>query len=165
MDVWDLNRNTILNSIDVDSTKHGAICLASRLAGLAFSPSEQQLLYVAEKKVKSESYFKDAKLFKEDEKKPAKDAEKSKDEPVKGNEYEYKEEWGEQLEGLRHTCICILTIEPEYKLRVIELPDQTLGQPFWIDEQTIGFVGYQEAPKRLGMVFCFNRVSVGCKIA
>ena len=164
MDVWDLQANTLLNSIDVDSTKHGAICLKGRLPGLAFSPSEKQLLYVAEKKVKNESFFKDAKLFKEDEKKPAKDEKprdesKPKEEPVKGGEYEWKQEWGEQLEGLSHTCVCILTIEPEYKLRIIELPNLSLGQPFWIDKQTIGFVGYQEAPKRLGLVFCLNRVT------
>ena len=139
----------------MDSTKHGAVCLVSQLAGLSFSPSEKQLLYVAEKKVKSEGYFKDAKLFKDDEKKPTND---EKEKPEKGDEYEWKQEWGEQLVGLRHTCICILTLEPEYKLRIIELPDRTLGQPFWIDEQTIGFIGYQEAPKRLGLIFCRNRV-------
>lgn len=158
--MWDLQANTILNSIDVDSTKHGAICLKGRLPSLAFSPSEKQLLYVAEKKDKKESFFKDTKLFKEDEKKPAKDEPKPNDEPpAKGGEYEWKQEWGEQLVGLSHTCVCILTIEPEYKLRIIELPELSLGQAFWIDEQTIGFVGYQEAPKRLGMIFCFNRVT------
>ena len=159
LDVWDLNRNTILNSIDVDSTKHGAVCLAGQVAGLSFSPSEKQVLYVAEKKVKSESYFKDPKLFKDDEKKPTIKDDKPKEEPTKGNEYEWKQEWGDQMEGLRHTCVCILTLEPEYKLRIIELPDLTLAQPFWIDEQTIGFIGLQEAPKRLGLVFCWNRVS------
>ena len=166
LDVWDLNQNTILNSIDVDSTKHGAVCLDGRLAVLSFSPSEKQVMYVAEKKVKSESYFKDAKLFK-DETKPPADDKKPKEEPTKGNEHEWKQGWGEQMEGLRHTCVCILTIEPEYKLRIIELPDLTLGKPFWIDEQTIGFIGYQEAPRRLGLIFCFNRVSYlyKCKLA
>ena len=160
LDVWDLQANTLLNSIDVDSTKHGAICLKGRLPSLAFSPSEKQLLYVAEKKVKSESFFKDScsKLFKDDEK-PAKDESKPKDEPsTKGSEYEWRQEWGEQLDGVSHTCVCILTIEPEYKLRIVELPNLSLGQAFWIDEQTIGFVAYQEAPKRLGMIFCLNRV-------
>jgi acylaminoacyl-peptidase len=146
-----------LNSIDVDSTKHGAICLYSGLSSFQFSPDESQLLYVADKKIKTESYFKESNLFKEkiDEK-----DEKSKDEKVKGNEYEWKQDWGEQLEGIKHTCVCILTLskDNEYKLKIIELPNLSLAQPFWIDNQTIGFIAYQESPKRLGLIYCSNRV-------
>jgi hypothetical protein len=115
---------------------------------------------VAEKKVKSEGYFKDANLFKDDASKSEKKDETKTNETSKGNEYEYKQEWGEQLVGTSHTCICILTLKPELKIKIIELPDQTLGQPFWFDDQTIGFLAYQELPKRLGMAFCRNRVSL-----
>jgi len=162
LNIWNLHENRIIHSIDVDSTKHGAICLDERLASLSFSPDESKLIYVAEKKLKSESYFKDANLFNDETKK-----DDTKNEVSKGNEYEYKEEWGEQLVGLKHTCVCILTLKPELKMKIVELPDQTLAQPFWIDAQTIGFIAFQEKPRRLGLVYCYNRLNYlyKCRLA
>jgi len=160
LDIWSLERNTILYSIDVDSMKHGKIILNSRVASLAFSPNEKQLIYVAEKKVKAESFFK-SELFKDEKAKnddAKKDDTKKDEETSKGTEYEYRSDWGEQFDGLTHTCVCILTFEPELKLKVIELPNLTLAQPFWIDDQTISFIAYQESPKRLGLIYCYNRV-------
>ena len=120
---------------------------------------------MAEKKVETKSYFKESDLFKDDstndtKKDASKDATKD---ATKGNEYEYKQDWGEQFDGLAHTCLCVLTLTPELKLKIIELPDKTLGKPFWIDNETIGFIAYQESPKRLGLKFCFNRVGF-CEI-
>lgn len=112
---------------------------------------------MAEKKVERKSYFKESDLFKDDSTKDAKKDDTKKDD-TKGNEYEYKQDWGEQFDGLAHTCICVLTLKPELKLKIIELPDKTLGKPFWIDNETIGFIAYQENPKRLGLIYCFNRV-------
>ena len=90
MEIFD--QNTLLNSIDVDKTKHGAICFIQQLYALAFSPDESKLIYVADKKTKSESFFK---------------YENAKEEKVKGNEYELKEDWGEQMDNLKNSCICI----------------------------------------------------------
>lgn len=147
------------------------MALSTLFHSLSFSPDEKQVIYVAEKKGKAESYFKDSNLFKTDKQEQDKPKEKSKDDAAdtksKGEEYLYKQSWGEQLEEYSHTCVCILTLKPEYKLKIIDLPDLSLGLPFWIDNETIGFNAYQEAPKRLGLFVCRNRISYlyKCKLA
>lgn len=130
---------------NVDSFDHGAIVCHPRLSNIVFSPDEQMIAYVAEQKIAGGSFFKGP-----------------EDRRLKLGtkfEFEFSEGWGEQLEPSNHTCICVLTLRKGCKPVIIELPDRTLVRPFWIDDQTIGFVGYKEPPKRLRLFSCYNRVN------
>lgn len=127
---------------DVDSFDHGPIVSDSVLGNITFSPDERKIVYVAENKPPGGSFFK----------------EPGDRRARRGTKFEFSEGWGEQLELFNHTCVCVLTLERGCKPMIIELPDQTLARPFWIDNQTIGFVGYKESPNRLRLISCFNRV-------
>lgn len=116
----------------------------SRLGNIEFSPDERRIVYVAEKKITEESFFK-------------KPEDETNDETV-GTRFEFNEACGEQLELLNQTCVCVLTIQENCKSKIIELPYRTLARPFWIDNQAIGFVGYKKPSRSLRMVSGLNPV-------
>lgn len=141
--------------IDIKSIKLDSICLNPRLSSLSFSPDESKLMFVAEKRIETESYFTNLSGQTDYSKK-------------QGNEYEYKQSWGEQFDGISHTCVCILAINKlECEIKIIDLPDLTIGQPLFIDNFKIAFIAIRETPIRLGLKFCRNRISYlyECKLA
>lgn len=55
--------------------------------------------------------------------------------------------------------IAILDVETDFKIRTIEVNEQSLGQPFWVNDNSIGFVAWSESPRRLGVTYCPIRLS------
>ncbi|KAA0713557.1 Acylamino-acid-releasing enzyme [Triplophysa tibetana] len=112
---------------------------------LVWSHSETHLLYVAEKKrAKTESYF---------QQRPETDEEESmttvkKDETLKGQQFEFYEDWGEALVNKSSPVLCVLDIE------------SSNITAFWAPDDTgLVFVGWWQEPFRLGLKYCPNRKS------
>ena len=143
MEIW--NEKIKLKSINIDNDKiHGKVLLFANYSCLEWSPNETSLLYLSETLVPSQGFFSVDSL----------DNEKTKKKEF-GNEYLFKEEWGEQLEGWSHSSVCVLnTLNGAFKPKVIEKPGITFAEPFWITENKIGFIGWKEEPRRLGLIFC-----------
>lgn len=132
-----------------DLDAHGAVITNATFSSFSLSQDGCSLLYVAEKKwPKNKSFF---------EKVKQEDANKQ---VAVGNEYLYKEDWGEALQGIRSPVVCALDLQNE-QVAVIQVPDMSLASPFWIanSNDKVGFIGFNEQPRRLGLIYCTNRES------
>ncbi|XP_056629516.1 acylamino-acid-releasing enzyme isoform X2 [Triplophysa dalaica] len=137
--------------------KHGKVYEDDQFGCLVWSHSETHLLYVAEKKrAKTESYFQGPETDEEESMTTVK-----KDETLKGQQFEFYEDWGEALVNKSSPVLCVLDIESS-NITVIEgMPNYiSPGQAFWAPDDTgLVFVGWWQEPFRLGLKYCPNRKS------
>ncbi|XP_025897295.1 acylamino-acid-releasing enzyme-like [Nothoprocta perdicaria] len=154
LEVWDQNRK--VKSIDLTALdKHGGVYDDEPFGCLAWSHSETHLLYVAEKKrPKGESFF---------QSKAAEElgGPQKQEAPAKGEQFVYREGWGETLGGRSTPVLCVLDVEGS-SVSVLEgVPEHVSpGQAFWAPEDTgVVFVGWWHEPFRLGLRHCTNRRS------
>ncbi|KAI1305802.1 Acylamino-acid-releasing enzyme [Halotydeus destructor] len=141
LDIWNSrSKIQVINLSSLDA--HGEI--ETGFGNLSFSPDESSLLYVAEaKRPRTESFFKNnlngdstPKLY--------------------GSEYLYKQDWGEGSPGVIHTVACVLRLA-DLKITVIDVPNYSASECFWITSAKVGFLGWKEFPKRIGLVYTANR--------
>ncbi|GIY65666.1 acylamino-acid-releasing enzyme [Caerostris darwini] len=151
LEIW--NEYQKETTFDMNECKeHGKISRNDPFKCFEWSSDEKFLLYAAEEKQpKSVSYFKNSNKKEET------------DSIIKGEEYAFKEEWGEACVGDHHTVLCMLEIETG---KVEVLPTSKIGehisfgQAKWgPDDESIIFVGWKEFPYRLGVWACRNRRS------
>ncbi|PZC86204.1 hypothetical protein B5X24_HaOG211365 [Helicoverpa armigera] len=123
LEVW--NTNTLSQSVDLTALDiHGDVYADSEFGSLDWSPDEKALVYVAEKKLpKFEPYIK-----RKAEEKPKLDG-SGETAPRKGEEFLYRQDWGEQL----------VRFSP--------------------DGNSVVGVVWETEPRRLGLIFCTNRPS------
>ncbi|NWX42038.1 APEH enzyme, partial [Steatornis caripensis] len=150
------------HSVDLTALgKHGEVYTEDQFGCLAWSHSETHLLYVAEKKrPKAESFFQskapELSASDEDAGRP-----KKEDAPLKGEQFVYREDWGEALSTRSVPVLCALDIEGS-SISVLEGVPEHLspGQAFWSPGDTgVVFVGWWHEPFRLGLRHCTNRRS------
>ncbi|XP_053377651.1 acylamino-acid-releasing enzyme-like [Mercenaria mercenaria] len=151
LEIW--NGSTKLENFDVlASEKHGKIYDNDGYFGcLEWTAQEDRLMYTAEKKYKKAvSYFA----------KPSEDKE-TQDKTEPGEEYVYREEWGEGLVGKHQSVLCILTIATGDIEVVDSTPENVcIGQAKWLPEDSgVVFTGWQHEPYRLGLIYCPIRKS------
>ncbi|KAI0211336.1 Acylamino-acid-releasing enzyme [Lamellibrachia satsuma] len=148
IEIWSASEK--VSSIDVKTLErqHGSIYEDDGIFGcLEWSPSEKHLLYVAEKKEPdTKSYF---------DKKAAGDADEGK-EVTRGDEFVYREGWGELLTTKVHPVLCILDVEKGVVSILNNMPDEVSpGQAVWCaDSLGIVCVCWEHAPYRLGLIAC-----------
>ncbi|KAB1263866.1 Acylamino-acid-releasing enzyme [Camelus dromedarius] len=160
LEVWEKNRK--LKSFNLLALeKHGPVYEDDCFGCLSWSHSETHLLYVAEKKrPKAESFFHTKALDisgSDDEmarlKKP--------DQAIKGDQFLFYEDWGENMVSKSTPVLCVLDVESG-NISVLEgVPESVSpGQAFWAPGDTgVVFVGWWHEPFRLGIRFCTNRRS------
>ncbi|XP_023403485.1 acylamino-acid-releasing enzyme isoform X7 [Loxodonta africana] len=160
LEVWEKNRK--LKSFNLSALeKHGPVYEDDCFGCLSWSHSETHLLYVAEKKrPKTESFFQTKALdvsASDDEmarlKKP--------DQAIKGDQFVFYEDWGENMVSKSTPVLCVLDVESG-NISVLEgVPENVSpGQAFWAPGDTgVVFVGWWHEPFRLGVRFCTNRRS------
>ncbi|NWI69860.1 ACPH enzyme, partial [Todus mexicanus] len=183
LEIWDQNRK--VKSIDLTALdKHGSVYDDDQFGCLAWSHSETHLLYVAEKKhPKAESFFQskapELGASDEDTGRPEKDAPLKVGSPrpgagsswwgsrgsdgavPQGEQFVYREDWGETLSTRSVPVLCVLDIEGN-SISVLEGVPEHLspGQAFWSPGDTgVVFVGWWHEPFRLGLRHCTNRRS------
>uniref|UniRef100_A0A8C4LW31 acylaminoacyl-peptidase n=1 Tax=Equus asinus asinus TaxID=83772 RepID=A0A8C4LW31_EQUAS len=157
LEVWEKNRK--LKSFNLSALeKHGPVYEDDCFGCLSWSHSETHLLYVAEKKrPKAESFFQTKALDiggSDDEmarlKKP--------DQAIKGDQFVFYEDWGENMVSKSTPVLCVLDVESG-NISVLEgVPESVSpGQAFWAPGDTgVVFVGWWHEPFRLGIRFCTN---------
>ncbi|XP_064099763.1 acylamino-acid-releasing enzyme-like isoform X2 [Macrobrachium nipponense] len=127
--------------------KHGKVYADGEFACLEWSADETKLIYIAEKKKPKPTNF-------------LVQPKSSNGEDTRGQEFQFVDDWGEQLEGKHKGVVCILdTVSGEVKSH--ELPNELCpGQLVWAprDEGIIG-VAFVSTPYRLGLIYCPNRES------
>uniref|UniRef100_A0A4W4FEX6 acylaminoacyl-peptidase n=1 Tax=Electrophorus electricus TaxID=8005 RepID=A0A4W4FEX6_ELEEL len=130
--------------------KHGKVYEDAQFACLAWSPCEERLLYVAEKKrlrssaqPSSASDDADSMVFEEEDKNM------------------YMEDWGEGLVGKTASVLCVADLSKgDVTVCPGVPPHLSPGQGLWAgDSGGVVFVGWWNEPFRLGMKFCSNRRS------
>ncbi|XP_008316496.1 acylamino-acid-releasing enzyme [Cynoglossus semilaevis] len=161
LEIW--SKNIKVKSVDLTALKkHGKVYDDDQFGCLVWSHSETHLLYVAERKrPMAESFFQTV----SPELSSAADDEDTmrleKKETVKGEQFAYREDWGEGMDGKNSPVLCVLDIEGD-NVSVLEgVPeDISPGQAFWAPGDTgVVFVGWWHEPFRLGLRHCPNRRS------
>uniref|UniRef100_A0A4W6F0C2 Acylamino-acid-releasing enzyme n=1 Tax=Lates calcarifer TaxID=8187 RepID=A0A4W6F0C2_LATCA len=161
LEIW--SKNIKMKSIDLTALKkHGKVYEDEQFGCLVWSHSETHLLYVAERKIpKAESFFQTV----SPELSSIGDEEETlrvdKKEAVKGEQFVFREDWGEALVGKSCPVLCVLDIEGD-NVSVLEGVPENIspGQAFWAPGDTgVVFVGWWHEPFRLGLKYCPNRRS------
>ncbi|CAH2038013.1 unnamed protein product, partial [Iphiclides podalirius] len=155
LEVWcqhKLDHCIDLTSLDV----HGDVYADSEFGTLDWTQDESAVVYVAEKKLKkSEPYIK-----RKSEDKPKADG-SGESAPRKGEEFLYRQDWGEQLVGKHLSVVVVCKLATE-SITVLEgLPESWCpGQVrFANDGLSVYGVAWETEPRRLGLIFCTNRPS------
>ncbi|CAN7981841.1 unnamed protein product, partial [Ixodes pacificus] len=140
---WDQNMK--LDSVDLEGVgAHGKVHESGTFSSFCWSNSENQVLYVAEKKQpKRGSYF----------------SRNEKEEVERGTEFLYKDSWGEEHKGFCVPTLCTINVYSSSINIMDNLPEGiSPGQAIWAPEDTgIVFVGWDGNPWKLGLAFCNNR--------
>ncbi|KAG0723907.1 Acylamino-acid-releasing enzyme [Chionoecetes opilio] len=126
--------------------KHGKVYADEDFSCLEWSPDETTVVYVAEKKwPKPSSFFTPLKKGSED---------------GRGQEFIYRNDWGEQMKEKHQAVVCFLNVKTK-ELNCHELPDKLCaGQIVWTPDGSGVFgVAYKSQPFRLGVICCPNRES------
>uniref|UniRef100_A0A8D3DJJ8 acylaminoacyl-peptidase n=1 Tax=Scophthalmus maximus TaxID=52904 RepID=A0A8D3DJJ8_SCOMX len=159
--IW--SKNIKMKSIDLTALKkHGKVYedgVSTQFGCLVWSHSETHLLYVAERKrPKAESFFQ----TESPELSSIGDEEETmRVEKKEGEQFVFREDWGEALVSKNCPVLCVLDIEGD-NVSVLEGVPESIspGQAFWAPGDTgVVFVGWWHEPFRLGLKYCPNRRS------
>ncbi|PSN30871.1 hypothetical protein C0J52_25569 [Blattella germanica] len=82
---------------------------------------------------------------------------------LKGEEYVFRPDWGEQLVGKHQSVIMVCDVKSEAIKELEGVPGHlTPGQVIWApDGKGVVGVVWETEPRRLGLVYCTNRRGVG----
>ena len=129
---------------------HGMVHGDNIFGRLVWSSDDTKLLYVAEKRKEEKCGF-----FEE-----SSNADDGTTTSLSGNKYEYVDNWGEQLQHVSNTVICVMSVADE-KVKVLEGISSSLCpfQPCFGPDDAIVFAALQTTPYRHGLIYCRNRQS------
>ncbi|XP_022176208.1 acylamino-acid-releasing enzyme-like isoform X1 [Myzus persicae] len=156
LEVWadfSLVKNYDLSALDV----HGKIYADGEFGTLDWSPDETKIVYIAEKKVpKSEPFYKQ---------KPKATADKDvvdNSETVPGKEYDWSQDWGEQLVGKITPVLVVFDIKTDTIDVLSNIPnDVNPATAVWTpDGKGVVAIGHIITPRKLGLIYCANSPSI-----
>ncbi|XP_060833609.1 acylamino-acid-releasing enzyme-like isoform X2 [Rhopalosiphum padi] len=154
LEVWadcSLVKNYDLSALDV----HGKIYADAEFGTLEWSPDETKIVYIAEKKVpKSEPFYKQ-------KSKASADKDGVNNDTVPGKEYDWSQDWGEQLVGKITPVLVVCDIKTDSIDVLQNIPnDVNPATATWIpDGNGVVAIGYTITPRKLGLIYCTNRPS------
>ena len=121
---------------------HEHVSVGNFFSGFCWSREEDKIVYTAEKKkVKSHFFFSE-----------------SKEEVTPGHEYDFVENWGEQMTECSSPQIVVLDRNKEEVSVVENLPEKySFGQPVFADKDSVVCVGVKSEPFRSGLRSCYNK--------
>ncbi|ETK95747.1 hypothetical protein F441_01413 [Phytophthora nicotianae CJ01A1] len=147
--------NKLVSSFKAPKTLHGAIYLGEREGGIAWSNDEKTIAYLAEKKItESPAFWENINNKKEEEK------EKESKSPLPGSKFEYVDDWGEQYEGKKTASIFLATLATGKIDEVKNVPENlTCADVAFVpgDNELVFAATETNNPKRLGIIYCYNR--------
>ncbi|XP_005111787.2 acylamino-acid-releasing enzyme [Aplysia californica] len=162
LEIFDNSRK--LKTIDVLALeRHGKIIgNDGQFGSFEWSSSEGHILYLAEKKLPKTGGFFDPKAYQDNSDDDDSGTSGGKSETVqRGDEFVYRETWGEQLLERVHPVICVLDIEASTVSVLENIPENVSpGQAMWApDDAGVVACGWSHEPYRLGLKFCCQRKS------
>ncbi|KAL0272657.1 UNVERIFIED_CONTAM: hypothetical protein PYX00_005534 [Menopon gallinae] len=151
LEIW--QSDYLCKSFDVEEYDvHGSIYCDGEFGSLEWSPDDSKILYIAEEKaVPSRPFFKQ---------KPVDPKQSEGEFSVVGEEYAYKQDWGEQLVGKYQPVVGICDIKQE-TLQVLKgIPSNfSPGQVIWTkDGDGVYGIVLENEPRKLGLIYCTNRL-------
>ncbi|XP_037124119.1 acylamino-acid-releasing enzyme isoform X1 [Syngnathus acus] len=160
LEIWNKN---MVKSINLTALKkHGKVYEDALFGCLVWSQSETHLLYVAERKrPKAESFFQTESSALSSSVDEEGGLRSEKKDAVKGEQFVFYEDWGEDLVKKSSPVLCVLDIEGN-NVSVLEGVPENIspGQAFWAPGDTgVVFAGWRHEPSRLGLRSCPNRRS------
>lgn len=144
-----------LNSIDggcfkVDASEHHGKVVGDGFIGLiSFSKDEKFVAYVANSKAR----FKKLNSL----------LDITEDAASRGSKFEPLEDWGEKYDGVSSTVVCIINVLTGKVTLLPPIPggERTSGQPVLRvgadGSYSVIFTSWRSQPKRLGMIYCYQR--------
>ncbi|CAH1722220.1 unnamed protein product [Aphis gossypii] len=154
LEVWadcSLVKNYDLSALDV----HGKIYADGEFGTLEWSPDETKIVYIAEKKIpKSEPFYKQ-------KSKASAQKDGVNNDIVPGKEYDWSQDWGEQLVGKITPVLVVCDIKTDSIDVLPNIPnDINPATATWIpDGKGVVAIGYTITPRKLGLIYCTNRPS------
>ncbi|KAF5307909.1 hypothetical protein FQR65_LT06476 [Abscondita terminalis] len=151
-EIW--SKGSLNRSIDLGSLElHGDVYTDGDFGTLEWSPEGNKIVYVAEKKEpKSEPFYKRKPTTPESIKEP---------EIPKGEQYLYKEEWGEQYVNRKQSVIVLYDLSSDNFSILEGIPDDVCPmQVIWApDGAYVVGVALSTKPRKLGYIYHTNRLS------
>ncbi|XP_050670880.1 acylamino-acid-releasing enzyme-like isoform X2 [Leptidea sinapis] len=156
LEIW--SKKCLSHSIDLLALEiHGDVYTDAEFGTLEWSSDEKYLIYIAEEKPKKSEPFIKRKPAEKD-----KDGASGDKKAAPGEEFVYRQDWGEQLTGKKSSVIVQCEVESETLTILQGLPDNKCpGQVRFTPDGKgiVGVVWDAARPRRLGLVFCTNRIS------
>ncbi|XP_039214621.1 acylamino-acid-releasing enzyme-like isoform X3 [Crotalus tigris] len=145
LEVWSNSgrvRNINLTALD----KHGKVYTDEQFRCFAWSSSENQIVYVAERRHSAKQQYFSQEEFTE---------------RLENERFVYNDNWGEALGDKSVPVLCVLNIETSEISVLEDIPGYlSPGQALWSpSDKGIIFVGWWHEPFRLGLNACSNRRS------
>ncbi|KAL4162927.1 hypothetical protein PRNP1_003459 [Phytophthora ramorum] len=141
--------NKLVSTFKAPKTLHGAIYLGEREGGIAWSHDEKTIAYVAEKKLaESPAFWENVNSKKEGK------------EALPGAKFEFEDDWGEQYEGKKTASIFMATLATGKIEEVNGVPaNLTCADVAFVpgDNELVFAATETDNPKRLGIIYCYNR--------
>ncbi|XP_002166996.3 acylamino-acid-releasing enzyme [Hydra vulgaris] len=157
LEIWSNKSVNLIKSINLSACeKHGNVLSDSVFSSLDWSPDEDKIVYLAERKKPkcTTNMFETCSITKEE------DSDKSI-----CNKFNYEESWGEQMTEVIHPVICVADLLEGTINIVSNIPDNiSPSQPQWGPGGTIIFEAIINYPFRLGIIYCSNRASYLCSV-
>lgn len=151
-EIW--TEGYLSRSVDLASLElHGDVYTDGEFGVLEWSPDETKIMYIAEKKEpKSEPFYKKKPINRENNKEP---------EAPKGEQFLYKEDWGEQYVNRKQSVLVLYDVINDNFSILEGIPDGLCPmQVTWAPDGThIAGVVLQTTPRKLGYIYHTNRPS------
>uniref|UniRef100_A0A8D8QWV6 acylaminoacyl-peptidase n=1 Tax=Cacopsylla melanoneura TaxID=428564 RepID=A0A8D8QWV6_9HEMI len=160
LEIW--NHYNIIKNISLDTLEiHGDVYSDVEFGSFVWSNNEDKLLYIAEEKVpKAEPFYK-PKPHSQDQNITPSTSDSSSEKPIKGAEYVYRQDWGDQLHGKCQSVIVCYDLTKDLLSVLTGIPsDLCPGQVVWTpDDDGVVGVAWKTTPRKLGLIFCTCRLS------
>ncbi|RZF34360.1 hypothetical protein LSTR_LSTR008899 [Laodelphax striatellus] len=158
LEIW--GKSNRISATDLDALDvHGDVYCDIEFKSFDWSPKEDSILYIAETKIaKSEPFYKRSPQESGSPKAGSGDK-KAK----KGEEYLYKEDWGEALVGKHRPALAVfdaLSDDGQTVTMLEGVPENfSPAQAMWAPDGSIVGIVFDHEPRRLGLYACTNRAS------
>ncbi|RLN53139.1 hypothetical protein BBJ29_008972 [Phytophthora kernoviae] len=147
----------MVSTFKAPKTLHGQIYLGEREDGIAWSHDEETIAYIAEKKIAESPAFWENVNSKKEKKTDSKDESVA---ALPGAKFEFEDDWGEQYEGKKTASIFLATLATGKieEVKGVQANLTCADVAFAPGDKELVFAATAtDNPKRLGIIYCYNR--------
>ncbi|TYK30175.1 acylamino-acid-releasing enzyme [Cucumis melo var. makuwa] len=152
LEIWSAGQ--IEKEFHIPQSIHGSIYTDGWFEGISWNSNETYIAYVAEEPSPSKPTFTFSGY--------QKGCSANKDSTNWKGQGDFKEDWGEAYAGKRQPALFVINIDSG-EVRHVKIVEKSLsvGQVIWApsigEDQYLVFVGWSSEPRKLGMIYCYNR--------